>query len=199
MTEILFASHNKGKVREIGHLLQLEDVRLLTLDDVHLAKFEVDETGMTYEQNAGLKAKTIGDKTRHITIADDSGIEVEALGGKPGVLSARYAKGSDADRVQKMLSALGDKKNRKAKFVSALVYYDPTTQEKHAFRGEVRGMLADDPRGKSGFGYDPIFIPDGHTQTFGELGDEVKNRISHRAVAVRRLREWLIQRLQAPK
>src|SRR5260221_163187 len=139
MTQILFASHNGGKVKEIAHLLKLSDVELLTMADVHLHDFAVDETGETYEENATLKAKTLGDKTRYPALADDSGIEVEALGNKPGVHSARYAKGSDSDRCRKLLKELEGKQNRNAKFVAVLVYYDPTSQRKHVFRGEVKG------------------------------------------------------------
>ena len=190
MTQILFASHNGGKVKEIAHLLKLEDVELLTMADVHLHDFNVDETGETYEENATLKAKTLGDKTRHITLADDSGIEVEALGNKPGIYSARYSKGSDTDRCVKMLKELEDKQNRNAKFVAVIVYYDPTAKQKHVFRGEVKGVIATQIMGEHGFGYDPIFIPEGYQQTMAELGNDVKNEISHRARAVAAFKEW---------
>ncbi len=192
MLEIVVASHNKGKVHEFNHLLHLETVKLLTLDEVGLAKFEVDETAPTYEGNAFLKAKTIGDKTRHLTIADDSGIEVASLGGKPGVHSARYIKGSDKDRCRHMLKELEGKENRDAKFVCVIVLYDPTKNEKHVFRGEVHGIITTEMMGDDGFGYDPLFVPAGQHKTMAQLGNDVKNTISHRAVAAHGLREWLL-------
>jgi XTP/dITP diphosphohydrolase len=194
MTDIVVATHNRGKVHEMTHLLRADDVKLLTLDDVHLAKFEVDETAGTYEGNAGLKAKTIGDKVRLPTIADDSGIEVAALGGKPGVLSARYAKGSDKDRCVKMLKELEGKADRSARFVSVIVYYDPKENEKHVFHGEVRGTITEQMLGDTGFGYDPIFMPEGYHQTMAQLGSEVKNQISHRAHAIKKFKEWWEER-----
>lgn len=167
-----------------------DNLRLLTLDDVDLSKFEVDETGETYEDNASLKAKTIGDKTRRITIADDSGLEVEALKGKPGVKSARYAKGSDADRCRKLLKELEGKDNRNAKFVCVVVCFDPQKQARHVFRGECKGMITTDMKGENGFGYDPIFVPEGYHQTMAQLAAEVKNQISHRARAVNAFAAW---------
>ncbi|HSW90351.1 MAG TPA: RdgB/HAM1 family non-canonical purine NTP pyrophosphatase [Patescibacteria group bacterium] len=190
MTQIVFASHNRGKVKEVAHIIHLDDIHLLTLDDVHLGKFEIDETEITYEGNAWLKAKTIGDKTRHITLADDSGLEVKALGWKPGVHSARYAKGSDSDRVQKLLKEMEGKSDRSARFVSVIVYFDPTKQEKHVFEGAVEGMLLDEARGENGFGYDPIFMPTGYHQSMAELGMDTKNEISHRARALQKFVEW---------
>ncbi|MEP7166639.1 MAG: RdgB/HAM1 family non-canonical purine NTP pyrophosphatase [Candidatus Woesebacteria bacterium] len=190
MTDIVIATHNKGKVHEMQHLLHLEDVKFMTLDEVHLAKLEVDETAPTYEGNAWLKAKTIGDKVRLPTIADDSGIEVENLGWKPGVYSARYAKGSDKDRCIKMLKELEGKENRNARFVCVIVYYDPEKNEKKVFRGEVKGVITESMLGDTGFGYDPIFMPEGHHQTMAQLGGELKNQISHRANAIKLFREW---------
>lgn len=192
MIDILFASHNGGKVKEIGHLMHLEDIQLLTMADVHLHDFNVDETGSTYEENAWLKAKTLGDKTRHVTMADDSGIEVEALDHRPGVYSARYGKGSDSDRCRKLLKELEGKQNRNAKFVAVIVYYDPSANLKKIFRGEIKGVIAREPMGENGFGYDPIFIPEGHHQTMAQLGSSVKNEISHRARAIAAFKEWWI-------
>ena len=191
MKHIVVATHNKGKVHEMQHLLHMEDVQLLTLDDVHLAKFEVDETASTYEGNATLKAKTIADKTRIPSIADDSGIEVEALGGKPGVYSARYIKGSDKDRCVHMLKEMEGKENRNAKFVCAIVYVDPENNERHVFHGEVKGIITTEILGDQGFGYDPIFVPEGYHQTMAQLGGELKNQISHRARAIAQLKAWL--------
>lgn len=191
MINIVVASHNKGKVHEFNHLLHLESVKLMTLDEVGLAKLEVDETAPTYEGNAVLKAKTVGDMCHHLTISDDSGIEVEALGGKPGVHSARYIKGSDKDRCIHLLKELEGKENRNAKFVSVIVLYDPAKNVHHTFRGEVKGIIASQMMGEDGFGYDPLFVPSGYHKTMAEIGTEEKNKISHRAVAAIALREWL--------
>jgi XTP/dITP diphosphohydrolase len=196
MMSIVVASHNKGKVHELNHLLHLESVKLLTLDEVDLAKLEVDEVSNTYEGNAFLKAKTIGDKSRHWTIADDSGIEVEALGGKPGIHSARYIKGSDKDRCVHLLKELEGKENRNAKFVSVIVLYNPEKNEHHTFRGEVKGIITTEMMGEDGFGYDPIFVPAGYHKTMAEIGTTEKNKISHRAVAAIALREWLVANAQ---
>ncbi len=192
MTNIVVASHNKGKVHEFNHLLHLETVKLMTLDEVGMAKLEVDETAPTYEGNAFLKAITVGDMCHHLTISDDSGIEVEALGGKPGVHSARYIKGSDQDRCRHMLKELEGKEDRNAKFVSVIVLYDPTKNEKHIFRGEVKGIITTEMMGNDGFGYDPIFVPTGYHKTMAEIGTEEKNKISHRAKAAEQLRTWLM-------
>lgn len=193
MTNIVVASHNKGKVHELNHLLHLESVKLMTLDEVGMAKLEVDETAPTYEGNAILKAKTIGDESHHLAIADDSGIEVEALGGKPGVHSARYIKGSDHDRCRHMLKELEGKENRNAKFVSVIVLYDPAKNIHHTFRGEVKGIITTEMMGEDGFGYDPIFVPAGYHQTMAQIGTTEKNKISHRAVAAAQLRTWLME------
>lgn len=192
MTDILVATHNGGKVKEIGHLLHLDQVHLLTMGDVHLHDFNVEESGLTYEDNAILKAKTIGDKTRHITIADDSGIEVEALGWRPGVHSARFAKGSDRDRCQTLLKQLEGKQNRRARFVCVVVWYHPGLKIKHVFTGKVTGQISNKIEGTGGFGYDPIFIPSGYTQSMAMLGEKIKNKISHRAKAISQLRAFLL-------
>ncbi|PWU23831.1 non-canonical purine NTP pyrophosphatase, RdgB/HAM1 family [Candidatus Cerribacteria bacterium 'Amazon FNV 2010 28 9'] len=193
MTELLLATNNGGKAREIQtilHHLGIEDIKILTLSDVHLSGFAVEETGHTYEDNATLKAKTLADKTRHLTIADDSGIEVTALGHKPGVYSARYAKGSDTDRCHKLLKELEGKEDRSAKFVCVIVYIDPHGNERHVFHGECKGLIAPALQGTHGFGYDPLFVPEGYHQTMAELGSDVKDQISHRAKALQAFATW---------
>lgn len=194
MTEIVFASHNLGKVKEVQQLLHTDEVRLLTMGDAGLHDFMVEETGSTYEENAWLKAKTIGDKSGKPTIADDSGIEVEALGWKPGVYSARYTKGSDVDRCNKMLSELAGKTNRNARFVAVFVYYNPVSKLKKTFRGEVKGTILEAPKGEGGFGYDPIFLPEGYHESMAELSREQKNQISHRAKAALAFKNWWMEK-----
>lgn len=193
MTEIVFASHNLGKVKEVQQLLHTDEIKLLTMGDAGLHDFMVEENGYTYEDNAWLKAKTVGDQLSKPTLADDSGIEVDALGWRPGVLSARYAKGSDRDRCKKLLSEMQGKTNRKAKFVAAFIYYNPITKVKKIFRGEVLGTILEDIKGEGGFGYDPIFLPDGFHQSMAELSSQQKNQISHRAHAVTAFKNWWLE------
>lgn len=195
MTEIVFASHNLGKVKEVQQLLHTDEIKLLTMGDVGLHDAMIEENGYTYEANAWLKAKTVGDSVGKPTLADDSGLEVEALDWKPGIYSARYAKGSDADRNQKLLRDMANKTNRRARFVAVLVYYDPSTNLKKIFRGEVNGTILREAQGKAGFGYDPIFLPESSKKSMAELSKEQKNQISHRAVAARSFLKWWMERI----
>lgn len=149
------------------------------------------ETGKTFEENARIKARSLrAVKPGQWVVADDSGLEVDGLGGLPGVHSARYAgeKASDAENVAKLLKMLQIRSpsRRDAQFRCVLVAYDPSGKE-HVFEGVVRGQIANTVRGKAGFGYDPVFIPEGHDKTFSELGLAVKNQISHRAKSIRAL------------
>lgn len=197
--ELLIATSNRGKIREIRQALSDLPLTLLTLNDFDGVKL-VEETGETYEQNATLKAVQYALQTGRPTIADDSGLEVELLGGLPGVRSARFG-GSDAAGVDKLLSILAnfETAERRARFVSCIVIADAPVTNGKAPKiltvkfGECRGRLAPEARGRNGFGYDPVFMPDGYEQTFGELSDEIKNRISHRATALARIKEFLQQ------
>lgn len=191
---MIFASHNQGKVGEVAELLQVPQLELLSLDEVGLADFEVEETGTTFEENALLKAQTVAEKTKLPTIADDSGLVVDALNGAPGVYSARFVSGSDTDRNQEVLKRLQNVSSRKAHFISVFCWYDPATQEKRFFEGRVDGQIAQTAQGSLGFGYDPIFIPEGYSQSFAQLGPEVKNKLSHRARAVEQLKEFFYDR-----
>ena len=193
--ELLVATANQGKVAEIRSLLA--SLSLKSLDAFpHVS--EVPETGATFRENAILKARGYALQTQEWTLADDSGLEVMALDGAPGVYSARYGGDglSDADRVERLLDALsrtGDTE-RRARFVSVIVIADPAGVIVHTSTGTCEGRIASGPRGSNGFGYDPVFIPDGYDQTFGELGDEVKKMISHRARALAAARPFLIKR-----
>jgi XTP/dITP diphosphohydrolase len=154
---------------------------------------------MTLEANAHQKAEYIFDHYHLDCFADDTGLEVEALGGEPGVHSARYAEGTDHDseaNMAKLLKKLGDNPNRKARFrtVISLIQMEggnPVCSREYQFEGEVTGHIAYEKHGHEGFGYDPIFIPDGYNKSFAELGEEIKNQISHRARAVKKLADWL--------
>ncbi|MFZ1679273.1 MAG: RdgB/HAM1 family non-canonical purine NTP pyrophosphatase [Saprospiraceae bacterium] len=188
--EILFASNNNHKVEEIRFLLP-DGYSLLGLRDINWT-MEIPEPFETYEENAKAKAYFVFDRTGMNCFADDSGLEIDVLDGRPGVFSARYG-GIERDSVvnmQKVLSELKDQSNRSARFHSVIAYLDES-KEMHVFKGKVEGTIAHTPAGHGGFGYDPIFIPEGFDQTFGQLPDSLKNKISHRAVAMEKFISFL--------
>ncbi|NLD43708.1 MAG: RdgB/HAM1 family non-canonical purine NTP pyrophosphatase [Chloroflexi bacterium] len=182
--ELLAATGNAHKVDEMRAILAPAGVRLLSARDVGGLP-EVDEDGATFRENAIKKACAIAAATGRRVIADDSGLEVAALDGAPGVRSARYAGagGNDGRNVAKLLAALDGRSDRRARFVCVVAVAGPEGLVGTA-EGEVRGRIGDQPRGQGGFGYDPVFIPDGYEQTFAELPDEVKNAMSHRGRAL---------------
>ncbi|HEV2798859.1 MAG TPA: XTP/dITP diphosphatase [Pyrinomonadaceae bacterium] len=196
-SELLIATNNAGKLRELRELLGNLPLRLRQLSEFpHIE--EVEETGQTFAENALLKARLYGRQTNLWTLADDSGLEVDALGGAPGVLSARYAgrNATDEERNARLLSELartGDGR-RTARFICVIALFDPATRATEIFNGTCEGHIAEQPRGQHGFGYDPLFIPAGYTQTFGELSEAVKQRISHRARALAAVRVYLDER-----
>ena len=194
--ELLVATNNKGKVRELSQLLSDFPLRLRLLGEFSDIE-EAAETGETFAENATIKALHYSAHTRLPTLSDDSGLVVDALGGAPGVRSARYAgrEATYAERMSKLLGELdatGDEE-RRARFVCVIAVAAPSAGTLHTFEGACEGRIARAPRGTGGFGYDPIFIPDGHDRTFGELPAEVKQTLSHRAralaAAARHLRE----------
>ena len=185
--KLVLATRNQDKVREISEILKIEDgIELLSLHNYPDAP-DVVEDGKTYEENAIKKASTLAEYTGCLTIADDSGLEVDALDGAPGVHSARYAgeNASDRDRVVKLLDALQNVPDdrRSGRFICAMAIADPLAQVL-VVRGVCEGRIIRMPRGTEGFGYDPVFVPVGYDKTFAELGDEIKNQISHRAKAL---------------
>ncbi|MBQ9337468.1 MAG: RdgB/HAM1 family non-canonical purine NTP pyrophosphatase [Lentisphaeria bacterium] len=189
MLQILAATSNLHKVEEFRTLFApIQDkIQIITMNDI--PPFEMPaETGSTFEENAMIKAKAASAFADLAAFADDSGLEVEALDGAPGIYSARYAgdNASDADRIAKLLRELEGKPNRRARFVcaAALAYRG---MEVKTFRGVVNGEILLQPSGSHGFGYDPVFKPDGYDRSFGELGAEVKDKISHRAHAIEQL------------
>jgi XTP/dITP diphosphohydrolase len=192
LTELLFATRNQGKVREVAAMLA-ELYRVTSLRD-HPDLPEIEETGTTFEANAALKAIGISQITHGWVLADDSGLEVDALQGMPGVLSARYAgqHGDDAANNRKLLAAMAEVPEGAcgAQFRCAMALaFDG--QVRFRAEGIVRGVLAHELSGNKGFGYDPLFIPEGWDQTFAVLPEDVKNRISHRGEALRRVVSWL--------
>lgn len=192
--QLLIATSNKEKLCELKHLLSGVPVELLSLSDIDCG-VEVEETGATFAENAALKALSYAQIAGLSTIADDSGLEVEALDSRPGVLSARYG-GSELPFDKKMaklldeLAQYGDT-NRKARFVCAMAIADKAGNIVHMSEGICSGTIANQPRGIHGFGYDPLFIPDGYEHTFGELDEAVKQKISHRARAFCKIMPFL--------
>lgn len=193
MLQLLAATTNKNKVREFQEILQdLKDkINIVTQDTIPNFP-EIVEDGSSFEENAMKKAKESSAFADMVAMADDSGLVVEALDGAPGIHSARYAgeNATDADRIAKLLKAMEGKKDRRAKFVcaAAIAYRG---EEVRTFVGEVKGVITDAPSGTNGFGYDPVFIPDGFNKTFAELTDEEKNAISHRGNAMRAVADFL--------
>lgn len=203
--KIVFATNNPNKLQEIRDILG-ERFEIVSLQDIGCHE-DIPETGETLQENALLKAKYVAEHYGLDCFADDTGLEVEALHGAPGVHSARYAEGTDHNseaNMQKLLYELQDKENRKARFrtVIALLQHPKNQQEEnventfaapyiHYFEGRIDGIIAKEKRGNAGFGYDPLFIPNGYQQSFAELGETIKNHISHRAQAVEKLAEYL--------
>lgn len=194
METLLFATGNKGKISELLALFSQEQVTIKTLNDLQTSIPEPEETGTSFEENALLKAKYYSKHSGFPCLADDSGLEVDALDKRPGVYSARYIDGSDADRSQKILEELTGVANRRARFVCVLAYV-PLEGEPMTFRGSCEGSIGFAIQGNQGFGYDPIFIPDGYTQSFGELGSEIKNTLSHRHKAMEAFSNWYRKQL----
>jgi len=187
---LIFATGNTHKAKEVAQILNFNWLHIKTLRDIGYHD-EIEETGQTLEENAKLKTKTIYDIYRSNIFSEDTGLEVQALNMEPGGFTARYAGAAkDADaNMNKLLSALEDKKDRTARFRTALsLVWD---NEYYLFEGIVNGKIAMHKQGKGGFGYDPIFIPDGYNQTFAELSADIKNSISHRGKAVAQLKDFL--------
>jgi len=192
---IVIATRNKGKLREFRNLLLPLESELLCLTDLDLDA-EIEESGSTFAENARLKAIGYSRLTRLPVLADDSGLEVEELGGRPGIYSARYAGpgASDSDRVQKLLHELEKSgRDRKARFVCALALAQEGVLLLES-EGECRGIVAGEPRGNNGFGYDPIFLFPELGKTLAELGEAEKNKLSHRAHAAASLLHKIINR-----
>lgn len=190
MKTLIFASHNKNKALEIRALLP-EDLKLKTLNDLELAE-EIPETGETLEDNALIKAQYIYRNFGEACFADDTGLEVESLNGAPGVYSARYAglQKSSEDNMAKLLAELEGKENRKAQFRTLIAYINEDGNE-FLFEGKVEGIIALEKMGEKGFGYDPIFIPEGKPLSFAQMNAKEKNKISHRARSLQAFLQFL--------
>ena len=188
MKDIMIATSNKGKVREYKSLL--EPLGYIVHDLSELDPIEIDENGSTFQENALIKAKSIQGKCNMTVIADDSGLEIDALNKEPGIHSARYLEGHDYDYKNKvLLERMKDKTDRTARFVCAIALCDETGD--HLFTGVMEGKINDQAAGDNGFGYDPIFLVEQFGKTSAQLTMEQKNSVSHRGIATRELLDYL--------
>ena len=191
LSEVVFASHNAGKIKEIKELLQPFGINVKSALDMELP--DVEETGSTFAENSLLKSQTIAELTGLPCIADDSGLCVDALNGAPGVYSARYAPNRDFDKgMEKLLSEMAQSpnKSRKAHFSCVISLAFPNGGYE-LFEGRVDGHIAAEKQGIGGFGYDPLFIPDGFAKSFAQMSKDEKNQVSHRGRAVEKLKAYL--------
>ena len=193
--KIVLASGNRNKYKEMKDRFAPLGIELLFGGDFP-QPLEVEETGSTYEENALLKARAWAAADGLPALADDSGLEAAALNGAPGVRSARIVPGGDQARTSWLLSQLVDKSDRRARFACCIAVVFPGREEPLVCTRYCPGVIAKEPRGASGFGYDPVFIPDGYDKTFAELGEGIKTKISHRALAIKGIAEMLIPVVQ---
>ncbi|PAC85104.1 XTP/dITP diphosphatase [Bacillus subtilis] len=193
MKEAIIATHNPGKVKEFKEILEPRGYDVKSLAEIGFTE-EIEETGHTFEENAILKAEVVAKAVNKMVIADDSGLSIDNLGGRPGVYSARYAgeQKDDQANIEKVLSELKgiEKEQRTARFRCALAVSIPGEETK-TVEGHVEGYIAEEPRGEYGFGYDPIFIVKDKDKTMAELTSDEKNKISHRADALKKLSKLL--------
>lgn len=187
--KLVFATNNQHKLEEVSAILG-NHIELLSLKDIN-CETDIPETADTLEGNALLKAQYIYNNFNLNCFADDTGLEIEALNNEPGVYSARYAgedKSAEANML-KVLDKLKNETNRKAQFRTAVSLI--LDGKEYLFEGIIKGEIIKEKRGNNGFGYDPVFVPEGYNQTFAELGNEIKNKISHRALAINKLCDFL--------
>ncbi|MFV0417653.1 MAG: non-canonical purine NTP diphosphatase [Dysgonomonas sp.] len=189
MKKLVFATNNAHKLEEVRAVVK-NKFEILSLQDINCIE-DIAETGTTLEENALIKVRYVKEKYGYDCFGDDTGLEVDALDGAPGVYSARYA-GGDHDakaNMRKLLKALDGISDRKARFRSVIALI--MDGKEYLFDGKIEGSIIAEEKGSAGFGYDPVFMPNGYTQTFAELGNDIKNNISHRALAVKALCEFL--------
>ncbi len=191
MKQLVFATNNAHKLDEVRNILG-DTFEILGMAQIGCHD-DIEETADTFAGNALIKARYIKEKYGYDCFADDSGLEIEALGGAPGVYSARFAgEGHNSEKnMDKVLSLMQGKSNRNARFCTVVALV--TGEGEYTFEGEIKGEILDERRGEGGFGYDPIFRPENETLTFAEMGDDRKNAISHRARAVKKLAEFLLK------
>ena len=194
MRELLIATRNEGKLNELRILMENAPFKVVGLTDVGIGK-EAEETALTFEGNAIIKAMTYGKWAGILTISDDSGLEIDALGGRPGVYTKQYEKENADHGFSKIFSELKDVPDEKrgAQFHCVIALYDPATDRVYTCEGIARGKITHEPRGANNFGQDPIFLYDESGKTGGEMTVEEKNVISHRAIALKKAREILLK------
>ena len=192
---LLLATTNLGKQREILLILRDLSLNLLLPANIFDHPPEINEYDQTYRENSLIKAETYANLAKMNALAEDSGLEIMTLGGQPGVKSARYCLGSDVNRCQKVLKDLKNIKDRRAKFVTTFCYFDYQQQKPLFFVGVLQGVIADSASGQAGFGYDPIFIPHGYTQSIAQLGINTKNQISARSQALAKFVKYINPKL----
>lgn len=197
--KILFATRNQGKVNEVRQFFGKDTMEVVTLNEV-CPELKITEDGATFAENACKKARTAFARTGMWTLGEDSGLEIDALDGRPGIMSARFLgeKATDLERNRRILAMMVavPEERRSAHFRCVVCLVEPHGKEQ-IFEGICKGKIAPTIRGIHGFGYDPIFVPEGYTQTFAELGQVVKNRISHRARAFQKVLNYLQTRLSS--
>lgn len=193
MMELIFASHNDHKVKEIQQIINPEIYRILSLGQINYHE-DIVEDGLTMKENALIKARTIFQLKAAPVFSEDSGLEITALDMQPGIYTARYAgpQRDDNQNMSKVLAELKSKKDRSARFRACIAYIDSRGNES-VFEGRINGRIAFEKKGKDGFGYDPIFIPEGFDQTFAQLSNEIKLTHSHRTKALKKLLTHLNQ------
>lgn len=192
---LLLATTNKGKIREVKAILKNLNLNITLPNKVieDYQSFEVEENGKTFAENAAIKAQAYGKKSGLLTLADDSGLEIQALGGDPGVKSARFAQGNDQKRINKVLQLMRtvpDEK-RSARFVACVAIFNPDNSQTRIFKGKTEGKILRRPEGLGGFGYDPIFYSTEINKSFGQASIKRKNQVSHRARALIKSGEFL--------
>lgn len=190
MKKLVFATNNAHKLREVREMLEGE-ITVLSLADIGCSE-TIPETSDTLQGNALIKARYIKTHYGYDCFADDTGLQVVQLGGRPGVYSARYA-GEECDpekNMQKLLGELEGIDDRRASFITVVALIQG--EEEKIFEGEVKGRILEEKQGSEGFGYDPLFVPDGYEESFAQLGEETKNHISHRARAMQKMKEYLL-------
>lgn len=189
--QLIFVTQNLNKIKEIKSLLPSK-IRLFSLKDIGLENIEIEETGNSFAENAFIKARRVFEEIKLPVFAEDSGLVVPALNGAPGIYSARYAgeNATDAMNNAKLLQELVDTQDRTAYFSTSIAYIDENN-EQHLFEGKCYGSIAKTLKGKNGFGYDPLFIPDTYDKSFAELGELIKNKLSHRSVATKKFIAFL--------
>lgn len=200
MPPILFATGNQGKLAEAKRILGANDIQVISPQEydlehqADLTNLEIAETGQTLDANAQLKAQAFAHQAELDTFADDTGLMITALSDFPGVKSDRWTEGTPDQKNRALLVKMNDITNRQAKFVTVICFYSFNQARPYFFRGEVQGSISQEIRGIHGFGYDSVFIPQNYSQTFAELGDKVKDKISHRQRALVKLRDFLRSR-----